>query len=305
LYSGWAEEGYVQGYLHPRPPELQYTGRKLTDKVKRALRALESPAYTKARTKNSVLPEVTDAASAENAFKLLPLSLLALRVTKVDPHAGHDHGKPTNRVKGLWTVRIEQHQDAEPLHHYVWLYEGPQWKQKAMAAGVVAAIFAVVLFPLWPMVLRQGVWYLSVGMMGLLGLFFAMALFRLVLFCVTVFAVPPGLWLFPNLFEDVGVIDSFKPLWGWQEVSPSSLGVYEHLLIGSAEQEEEEDGQDGSRSWERGFWRRTYGDVFRHARRFRRCQAQSGAPGRRSSGVICAVDLPCALSFYLYSHRAS
>ncbi|RMJ23579.1 translocation protein, Sec62 [Aspergillus sp. HF37] len=191
--------------------------RKDMFKVKRALRAFESPAYTKARTKNPLLPEVTDQASAENAFKLLPLSLLALRVTKVDPHAGHDHGKPKNRVKGLWTVRIEQQQDAEPLHHYVWLYEGPQWKQKAMAAGVVAAIFAVVLFPLWPIVLRQGVWYLSVGMMGLLGLFFAMALFRLVLFCITVFVVPPGLWLFPNLFEDVGVIDSFKPLWGWQE----------------------------------------------------------------------------------------
>lgn len=189
--------------------------------VKRALRALSSPAYTKARKKNPLLPEVTGHTSAENAFKLLPLSCLALRVSKVDPHAGHNHApaKPKNRVKGLWTVKIEQHQDAEPLHHYVWLYEGPQWKQKAMAAGVVAAIFAVVLFPLWPVVLRQGVWYLSVGVMALLGLFFAMALFRLVLFCVTVFAVPPGLWLFPNLFEDVGVIDSFKPLWGWQEVS--------------------------------------------------------------------------------------
>lgn len=102
--------------------------------------------------------------------------------------------------------------------HYVFLYEGSQWKQKAMAVGVVLAIFAVVLFPLWPVVLRQGVWYLSVGMMGLLAAFFAMAIFRLILFCVTVFVVPPGLWLFPNLFEDVGFFDSFKPLWGWQEV---------------------------------------------------------------------------------------
>ena len=185
------------------------------------MRALLSPTYTKARSKNPLLPEITDQASAEHALKLLPLSLLALRVSKADPHEGHNHApsKPKNRVKGLWTVKIEQHQDTEPLHHYVWLYEGPQWKQKAMAAGVVAAIFAVVLFPLWPIVLRQGGWYLSVGVMVLLGLFFAMALFRLVLFCVTVFAVPPGLWLFPNLFEDVGVIDSFKPLWGWQEVS--------------------------------------------------------------------------------------
>ncbi|KAJ5666654.1 Translocation protein S62 [Penicillium macrosclerotiorum] len=192
--------------------------RKDMFKVKRAIRAIESPAYAKAAAKkNSLLPPVTDRASAENVFKLLPLSLLALRVSKVDPHAGHNHAKPKNRVKGQWTVKIEQHQETDPMMHYVWLYDGPQWKQKAMAAAVVAGIFAVVLFPLWPIMLRQGVWYLSVGMMGLLGLFFAMSIFRLILFCITVFAVPPGLWLFPNLFEDVGFFDSFKPVWGWQE----------------------------------------------------------------------------------------
>ncbi|KAK2742823.1 Translocation protein S62 [Myotisia sp. PD_48] len=195
--------------------------RKELFKVKRALRALQSPAYAKASAKaNSNLPPVTDQASAENAFKLLPMSLLALRVSKSDPHAGHDHAKSPpkkGRVKGFWTVRIEQHQETSPMMHYVWLYEGPQWKQKAMAGGVLAAIMAVVMFPLWPIMLRQGVWYLSVGMMGLLGLFFAMSIFRLILFCATVFTVPPGLWLFPNLFEDVGFIDSFIPLWGWQE----------------------------------------------------------------------------------------
>ena len=201
--------------------------------VKRAIRAIESPAYAKAAAKkNSLLPPVTDRASAENTFKLLPLSLLALRVSKVDPHAGHNHGKPKNRVKGLWTVKIEQHQETEEMMHYVWLYEGPQWKQKAMAAAVVAGIFAVVLFPLWPMFMRLGVWYLSVGMMGLLGLFFAMAIFRLILFCVTVFVVPPGLWLYPNLFEDVGFFDSFRPLWGWQEVGILSLlySMYANFL---------------------------------------------------------------------------
>ena len=69
----------------------------------------------------------------------------------------------------------------------------------------------------------------SVGMMGLLGLFFAMSIFRLILFCVTVFAAPPGLWLFPNLFEDVGFFDSFKPLWGWQEVS--SVLLFSHRAL--------------------------------------------------------------------------
>ncbi|MCJ1304690.1 Translocation protein S62 [Hypocenomyce scalaris] len=195
--------------------------RKDMIKVKRALRALQSAAYQKASAKkNSPLPPVTSEASASEVFKLLPLSLLALRVTKVDPHEGHNHGPPTKpqkRIKGLWTVRIEQQQDIRPELHYVWLYEGPQLKQKLYAAGALAAIMAIVMFPLWPIKLRIGVWYLSMGMLGLIALFFAMAIFRLILFCVTVFAVPPGLWLYPNLFEDVGFFDSFRPVWGWQE----------------------------------------------------------------------------------------
>jgi translocation protein SEC62 len=155
-------------------------------------------------------------------LKLLPLSLLALRVSKIDEHAGHDHAPPPKskkRVKGLWTVKIEQQQDIHPDLHYVFLYEGPQWKTKVYAAGALALLLAVVMFPLWPQTLRLGVWYLSMGMLGLIGLFFAMAIFRLILFCATVFTVPPGLWLYPNLFEDVGFFDSFRPLWGWQEVS--------------------------------------------------------------------------------------
>lgn len=117
--------------------------------------------------------------------------------------------------------------------HYVWLYEGPQWRQKLYAGGALVLIMAVVMFPLWPVTLRIGVWYLSMGMLGLIGLFFAMALFRLLLFCATVFTVPPGLWLYPNLFEDVGFFDSFRPVWGWQEVSlifPHALSLIRILL---------------------------------------------------------------------------
>lgn len=99
----------------------------------------------------------------------------------------------------------------------MWIYEAPNVKTRIYSVLALIAVFAVVLFPLWPMVMRQGVWYLSVGAMGLLGAFFAMAIFRLILFCVTVFTVPPGLWLYPNLFEDVGFFDSFRPVWGWQE----------------------------------------------------------------------------------------
>lgn len=196
--------------------------RKEMFKVKRALRALQSPEYEKARAKNPLLPKITDRASLENTFKLLPLSMLALRVSKIDEHAGHNHAPPKKdkkRVKGLWNVKIEPQQECKEELHFVWLYEGSQVMQKVYAALAIVAVFAIVMFPLWPMKMRQGVWYLSMGMLGLIGLFFAMSIFRLILFAVTMFAVPPGLWLYPNLFEDVGFFDSFRPVWGWQEVS--------------------------------------------------------------------------------------
>lgn len=115
----------------------------------------------------------------------------------------------------------------------------------------------VVMFPLWPVTLRIGVWYLSMGFLGLIGLFFAMAIFRLILFCATVFTVPPGLWLYPNLFEDVGFFDSFRPVWGWQEVSASySLafkfveggGVRLIAVDGIGEEKEGEKEQEGRRA---------------------------------------------------------
>jgi protein translocation Sec62 family protein len=193
--------------------------------VKRALRALESDAYKAARKKNPALPEITDRASLENAFKLLPLSMLALRVVKSDPHEGHDHGpappskKGAKRTKGLWTVRIEPQQEAGDDMYYAWLWEGSQMMRKVYAALALFVIFALVCYPLWPMKLRQGGYYLSWGFLCFMGLFFAMAIFRVILFCATYFILSPGFWLFPNLWEDVSVVESFKPVWAWHEVS--------------------------------------------------------------------------------------
>lgn len=249
MYSGRAAKGYVSRYVHlPSPiithpalsPELTHSSKLIYKLVKRALRALQSPTYTAAASKkNSLLPPVTPEQPVQEIFRLLSLSFLVIRVSKADPHEGHDHGSNTSkklqkRVKGLWHVKVEHEQENidEDLY-YVWRYEGPQWKQKLYAAGALAAIMAVVMFPLWPIKLRLGVWYLSMGVLGLIGLFALMSIFRLILFCITYFAVPPGLWLYPNLFEDVGFFDSFKPVWGWQEVCnlpPPSLSLSNPLL---------------------------------------------------------------------------
>ena len=193
---------------------------------------MSSPAYAVAHKNNRNLPAPpSNPQETAELFKLLPLSLLALRVSKIDPHAGHSHGKAPKRVKGLWTVKIEQQQDILESLHYVWLYDGPQWRMKLYAAGALLAIMTIVMFPLWPMKLRLGVWYLSMGFLGLVALFFVMSIFRLILFCVTVVTMPKGLWLYPNLFEDVGFFDSFRPIWAWQEVSPTSSSQLDWALV--------------------------------------------------------------------------
>ncbi|KAI9671817.1 MAG: Translocation protein S62 [Alyxoria varia] len=225
--------------LKSRPCILQEKRREMF-KVKRAMRALMSETYQTARKKTPALPEVHDRASAENAFKLLPLSMLAIRVSRDEsenpPHGqpGHKHGaggggggkgqkKNENAKKGgIWTVRVEQHQDASDHLHYVWFYEGSQWRQRAYAVAALLGVITIVLFPLWPLVLRQGVWYLSMACLGLLGAFFGLAIVRLILFVLTVAVGPkPGLWLYPNLFEDVGFFDSFRPVWDWRETKES------------------------------------------------------------------------------------
>ena len=109
--------------------------------------------------------------------------------------------------------------------YYIWLYEGSQVMRKVYGALALGIVFLIVLYPLWPLVLRQGVYYLSWGFLGLLGLFFLMAIFGVILFCITYFAVPPGLWLYPNLWEDVSFMDSFRPVWAWHEVCSEWLST--------------------------------------------------------------------------------
>lgn len=122
------------------------------------------------------------------------------------------NGKHTPRV-----LRPNSIQEMNENGYYMWIWEGSQVRAYLGAIGLVAVILAAVLYPLWPHFLQLGVWYLSVGVLGLLGVFFGIAIVRLILFVITMVILPRGFWLFPNLFEDCGVIESFIPLYGWDE----------------------------------------------------------------------------------------
>jgi translocation protein SEC62 len=97
--------------------------------------------------------------------------------------------------------------------YYVWVYQGSQTMNQIMGIGIVVIIFVGCLFPLWPLWMRTGVYYLSLGLMGLLGCFFGLGIVRLILWFMLKLTTGRGGWLYPNLFADCGVRESFYPYW--------------------------------------------------------------------------------------------
>jgi len=175
-------------------------------KGKAAVKAVLSPTYAKKKN----VPKVTN---EEEAVKLLnsiiPFAFY-LRVDQQDSAAGSGSGG-----KAPKPLTINQAQAFVPGDRYAWFYEGPMWTTYVGGVAMVVAMLAAVMFPLWPPILRMGVWYLSIGVLGLVGLFMAIAVVRLIFYIITVVVVSPGIWIFPKLFADVGVIESFIPFWEW------------------------------------------------------------------------------------------
>jgi len=102
--------------------------------------------------------------------------------------------------------------DFEATHPYTWL------------GGTLIIIigFLGVLYPLWPQQLRGGVYYLSWGGLGFVGFVIVLAILRTILFAL-IWLFSGGkhhLWIFPNLTEDVGPIESFMPLYTYKYTGP-------------------------------------------------------------------------------------
>jgi len=179
-----------------------------------AIKAVLSPEYAKLKN----VPAVTNEEEAERMLhSMLPFAFF-LRVERGDaPPAGKDG--PASRP-----LQVNQMQMFDKDMYYVWLYEGMQLYQKLAGLGLIVALLGLVMFPLWPVFLRRGVYYLSLGVLALFGLLMVIAVIRLIIWLISIVVLPPGIWIFPNLFADVGVIESFIPLWGW-DVPPEKKKV--------------------------------------------------------------------------------
>jgi translocation protein SEC62 len=101
---------------------------------------------------------------------------------------------------------------------YVWIFDPTPWTKWLIGLGLVFGAIAVCLFPLWPPWVRVGIYYLSLVGLALFGVLIGVAVARTILFCV-IWCASLGVhhfWLLPNLTEDCGFFESFKPLYSYQ-----------------------------------------------------------------------------------------
>ncbi|WEL39012.1 translocase subunit Sec62 [Encephalitozoon hellem] len=99
-------------------------------------------------------------------------------------------------------------------HHYVFANERTSSISLVLCGVFVLVTFTIVLFRMWPRNIQQRLFsYMVYPLGGFITFIIVLAIIRLILFSVTYILYSPGIWLFPNLFEDVGFFESFVPLW--------------------------------------------------------------------------------------------
>lgn len=186
----------------------------------------------KARKSDTHVPSAPtdDAEALAILCALLPCAFF-LRVDRAG--GGGGGGAPSTAsaaaaTGGARALQLVREQSFDKDGYFAFVIEPDPFKTTLLALCALLVVLAGVMFPLWPYKARVGVYYLSLAVLGLVALFFALAVVRLVVFALTWLALKPGLWIFPNLFEDVGFVDSFVPLWAWNVPPPKKKKSSKH-----------------------------------------------------------------------------
>ncbi|CDW56783.1 translocation protein sec62 [Trichuris trichiura] len=135
---------------------------------------------------------------------------------------------------------------------YAWKYNPTAPKTFLVGLLMVVGSIVVCLFPLWPAQFRLGVYYASILAMCFVGCLIALVCIRTVLFCAVWLATfgKHHFWLLPNLTEDCGFFDSFKPLYlhSVYDVKGKKDKPEDNLDSDEDGEEDEDDSRNGEQS---------------------------------------------------------
>ncbi|KAK5779760.1 Sec63 complex subunit SEC62 PWA37_000970 [Arxiozyma heterogenica] len=202
-------------------------------RYKRFLRALNSNEYiNKCSNQPDIYPSVInsethefDEDKAKQIFIMLISNQIILPVKKLHSNELKEHNlKPSKDYPNLIST---DKAILQPNEYYIWNYNPKSIWDYVIVFGIILTILALVCYPLWPLKMRRATYYISIGALWVIVAFFIIAIIRLVL-AVLSYPFTRGeksvglFWLFPNFFEDCGIVDSFRPLYGFGDLETYS-----------------------------------------------------------------------------------
>jgi translocation protein SEC62 len=98
---------------------------------------------------------------------------------------------------------------------YMWAEEKYDFFSLFIGLSGISLLFAIAMFKAWPIWLQKGVYFLRYPFGVIIGAMLVLIIVRVVVFLVSQFTHPPGLWIYPNLLAECGVLESFVPMYAW------------------------------------------------------------------------------------------
>lgn len=167
---------------------------------------------------------------------------------KEDVKDEREVAKKKKRKLGLAMHSDQAFLDGDDI--YVWVYEHTAWYYWLRSTAVVLVAIGVMMFPMWPMGIRKGVMNTLTAIVMIL--FFSLVsiwILQYVLFAM-VFLFSKGkikFWILPNFQEDVGIKQSFIPLYDLKYTGGDD-GQKKQLDEEEEDDEEEEESEGDSSS---------------------------------------------------------
>lgn len=163
--------------------------------------------------------------------------------SKATPKPSQTPGKSANESASATKrkFKLDMHEEqkfVDGTDPYVWVYDPTSTKTYVIGSLLILGAISICLFPLWPSQVREGVYYVSIVGASFLGAILSLAVIKYIVFAA-VWLITLGsirFWLFPNLTEDVGFIESFIPVYKLD--SPANTSSSSAAAVKSSEQDE-------------------------------------------------------------------
>ncbi|KAI5165941.1 translocation protein SEC62 [Nematocida sp. AWRm78] len=102
-------------------------------------------------------------------------------------------------------------------HEYIWIKEGSKTAMYLLSMMVFLAALILAMFPIWPRSVKMATGYLFYAMIGIVVFLISITIIRAVIYLAVLLVCRRSFWLFPNLYAECGILESFVPLYGWDE----------------------------------------------------------------------------------------